>query len=155
MNNNQSQNSNEYDLKIDAQVEKFVEIKQKLTYFLIAGSIAVIVFLANFVIKNRADAENLIWLIILSSLAGLFTSGFSLVNIYLELKSYKLHIKYRYQKMNWDSLTDKEQKNWDRINILAARLLNGAFISLFIEIAFAVIFFILFFILNETITPEK
>lgn len=155
MSNNQSQNPNEYELKIDAQVEKFVEIKQKLTYFLITASVAVIAFLANFVTKYRTEAGNLVWLMIFSSLAGLFTSGFSLINLQLELKSYKLHLKYRYQQKSWDSLNDKEKSEWNKVNSLASRILIGAFVSLFIEITFAIIFFVLFFYFNKVILSAK
>jgi hypothetical protein len=42
----------EYDLKIDAQVEKFVENKQKLSYFLITASVTVIGFIVNFAVSH-------------------------------------------------------------------------------------------------------
>jgi RsiW-degrading membrane proteinase PrsW (M82 family) len=135
----------EYELKIDAQVEKYFEIKQKLTYFLITASVAIITFLANFVFKYRSEAKYLFWLIIVSCIAGLVTSGLSLLNLHFEHKSYRLHLKYRYEQKTWDSLNEKDKKKWDSINKLAGRFLVGAFVALFIEITFAVTFFILFF----------
>ncbi len=144
----------DYELKIDAQVEKFLEMKQKLTYFLITASVAVIAFLSNFAIEHRTEAKHIILLVIVSSIAGLLTSGFSLLNLHLEHKSHRLHIKYRYQKIPWESLKPNEQKHWDCINKWAAHLLKSAFIFLFIEITFAVIFFILFFLnFTEASTP--
>ena len=150
MNNNQIQNSNEYELKIDAQVEKFVEMKQKLTYFLITASVAVIVFLANFVNKFPCEAKKIIWLVMLSSVSGILTSGFALLNLNLEFRSYKLHLKYRYQKKNWNSLNKAERNEWDKLNNRAFKSLTTAFICLFCEIALAITFFILFFYINET-----
>ena len=145
MQNEQFKKSNEYELKIDAQVEKFVEIKQKLTYFLITASVAVIAFLADFLIKNRSESGNLVLLVILSSIAGLITSGCSLLNLHLELRSYRLHLKYRYEKLNWNSLGEKRQKEWNSVNRWATRFLQTAFFFLFLEIMFAITFFILFF----------
>ncbi len=136
----------EYDLKIDIQVEKFIETKQKLTYFLITASVAVIAFLVDFVVKLRGEVGGLVWLAVLSAVAGLLTAGFSLLNIRFELKSYRLHLKLRYEKKTWDSLKPDEQKDWDRVNRFAARFLESAFVFLFIEIALAIAFFILFFL---------
>jgi hypothetical protein len=135
----------EYDLKIDSQVEKFLETKQKLTYFLITASVAVIAFLFDFVHDNKTVAMNFAWLVILSSLSGLLTAGFSLLNIRYELQSYRLHLKSRYERKDYSTLDQREQKLWDRINYRASRLLILAFTFLFSEIFLAVLFFILVF----------
>lgn len=145
----------DYELKIDAQVEKFFEIKQKLTYFLITASIAVMAFLVNFAITHLMEAKQFIWIVIISSIAGFFTSGFSLLNLHLEHRSYRLHIKYRYEKKEWDSLSDMDKNKWELINKWAARSLKSAFIFLFIEITFTVIFFVLFLYLSKGIMPGK
>jgi hypothetical protein len=144
-----AEKDSDYDLKIDTQVEKFLEMKQKLTYFLITASVAVIVFLANFTFERGSEIKNIILLVIISSIAGLLTSGFSLLNLHLEHKSYRLHIKYRYQKIFWESLGEKKKKQWDRINTWAAHFFKSALFFLFIEITFAVIFFITFFLNNN------
>lgn len=135
----------EYDLKIDSQVEKFLESKQKLTYFLITASVAVIAFLFNFVHDNKTVAMNFAWLVILSSLSGLLTAGLSLLNIRYELQSYRLHLKSRYERKDYSTMDQREQKLWDRINHRASRLLVLAFTFLFSEIFLAVLFFILVF----------
>lgn len=151
---NTTESESDYKLKIDSQVEKFLEMKQKLTYFLITASVAVIAFLANFAIEHRTEAKHIIWLVIVSSIAGLLTSGFSLLNLHLEHKSHRLHLKYRYQKIPWESLKPNEKEHWDCINKWAARLLKNAFIFLFMEIMFAVIFFVIFFLSsNEASKP--
>lgn len=140
-----NQEPNDYALKVDAQVEKFVELKQKLTYFLITGSVAVIAFLVNFVINNPNQAGQFLFLVIISVISGLLTSGFSLLNLHYELNSYRLHLKYRYEKINWEDLDNTKRSEWNEINDAASKYLTSAFIFLFIEILFAVIFFILYF----------
>lgn len=131
----------EYELKIDAQVEKFVESKQKLTYFLITASVAVIAYIVNFAVAHPSDLPSLA---IFACLAGLATSGFSLLNLRCEHRSYNLHLKYRYQKKTWNDLTVVEQTTWDKINRQATFLLEAAFIFLFIEILFSVLFLVMF-----------
>lgn len=154
MKNNQKETKEEtkpiepsdYDLKIDTQVERFVEIKQKLTYFLITASAAAIVFLYKFLVDHFYDAGNLVWFAIFSTIAGLLTSGFSLVNIRLEHQSFTLHLKNRYLKKTWESLSSKEQNEWDRIKEQASCLLTVAIICLFIEFGFAAAFLIWYFL---------
>jgi hypothetical protein len=139
----------EYELKIDAQVEKFFETKQKLTYFLITASTAVIAFLVNFVASRLDDVLTLVWLVILSVLAGLVSTGSSIRSLHCELLSYRLHLKYRYERKNWAQLSAAEQRDWNSRNAWALRYQNSAFVFLFIEIAFAVMFFILFFLIHR------
>lgn len=145
----------DYQLKIDAQVEKFTENKQKLTYFLITASVAVIAFLVKFAVDQLQGIRELVFLVIIACLAGFLTSACSLFNLHLEHRSYRLHIKNRYLKKDYDSLSAKERKQWDRINAWAALCLNGAFIFLFSEIFFAVIFFVIFLYTGKpTITAK-
>jgi hypothetical protein len=133
----------DYDLKVDAQVEKFVENKQKLTYFLITASVAVIGFVVNFAITNKGNYPSLV---VFTSLAGLITTGFSLLNLHFEHRSYRLHVQYRYLRKSWFHLTEQEQKRWEQINNQATFFLEGAFVFLFIEILLGVGFFIIFFL---------
>jgi hypothetical protein len=139
----------DYDLAIDAQVEKFVETKQKLTYFLITASVAVIAFTIDFFVEHaRGEQASAITpesaLVVASALAGLATAGFSLLNLRFEHRSYSLHLAHRYRRKTWNSLTPTQQQRWDRITVWAARLLVAAFALLFLEIGLAVAFFVVF-----------
>lgn len=131
----------DYDLKIDAQVEKFVENKQKLGYFLITASITVIGFIVMFAVSHPPQLPSMV---IFASIAGLFTSGFSLLNLRFEHRSYNLHLKYRYQKKTWDDLAPKERAHWDKLNRQATFFIESAFVFLFIEILFSVVSLVMF-----------
>ena len=141
----------DYELAIDSQVKSFVEIKQKLTYFLITASVAVIGFDASFVTTNlrSGGAFTLTFLesraIILSCIAGLLTAGLSLLNLALEHQSYSRHLGYRYRRQTWDSLSTAQQASWDNLTRWASRLLKGAFAALFTQIALTVVFFVRYF----------
>jgi hypothetical protein len=132
----------DYDLKVDSQAEKFVENKQKLTYFLITASVAVIGFVVNFAVTNKVNLPSLV---IFTSLAGLLTTGFSLLNLHSEHRSYRLHIQYRYQRKSWIHLTPDEQAHWEKLNDQASLFLECAFAFLFIEVPLGVAFFVIFF----------
>jgi hypothetical protein len=137
----------EYDLKIDTQVEKFVETKQKLTYFLVTASVAVVAFVVDFGVKNRATLGIAMLLILYSCLSGLVTAGSALLNLHLEISSYQLHLRFRYQRKNWSDLKPEEQSKWTKLNSMAAFFLKSAFIFLFLQIGLAILSFIRFLIL--------
>ena len=142
---------NAYELAIDTQVEKFLEVKHKLSYFLISASVTLIAFVAHFVVSNFRVQQKFTlpqWelrLVVVSAILGLGAVGLSMASLHLEIKSYQLHLGYRYRRRRWDDLTTKEQKKWDRINKWAARCLRGAFVGLVGEVALAVGFFVAVF----------
>jgi hypothetical protein len=144
-------NATNYLLAIDLQVEKFVDTKQKLTYFLITASTAVTAFVVKFYIdyltapRTDGDAQADLRFLVCSAFAGLLTAGFSLLNLHLEHRSYSLHLGYRYQGMDWPLLTPAQREAWDQITSWARRFLAGAFICLFLQIALGATFFVLLF----------
>ncbi len=140
----------DYDLAVDSQVEKFIETKQKLTYFLITASVAVIAFTVNFFVTRASKGGRVgevtpeSALVVGSALAGLATSGLALLVLRFEHRSFRLHLQYRYQRKTWEDLTPTQQRRWDAVNAWAARLLHAALACLFAEIALAVAFFVVF-----------
>ena len=146
-----SRTPTDYDLAIDAQVEKFLEFKQKLTYFLITASVVAIAFLVAFFENNLRQGGNFtattaeLWLVISSCILGVLTAGFALLNLRFEISSYRLHIKTRSERKGWEDLSAAQQCRWNQINRRAAYFLAASFFSLFIQIALAVSFFIVFF----------
>ena len=138
----------DYDLKIDDQTERFLEVKQRLTYFLISANGVAIGFLVDFVstIAEKGAHGHLTslegWLIVLSIIAGLAGAGASLIALRCEHASYGLHISNRYLRRSFESLPPGEQARWDRINHWARRLQLEAFFLLFVQVLFAVSYFI-------------
>jgi hypothetical protein len=141
----------QYELAIDTQTEKFVEIKQKLTYFLITATVAVTAFLVSFVVDNLRIRQRLLAsdtesaLVVASSLLGLLGAGSALISLRLEHLSHARHLRYRYQHRKWDDLSGAEQASWDQLTQWAARFLTSAFAGLFLQILLAVCFFVVFF----------
>jgi hypothetical protein len=135
----------QYDLKIDEQTEKFIETKQKLSYFLITASVAVTAFLVTFVFdKHPEEIGSEVWLVVCACLIGLATAGASLLALHWELRSYGMHIAARYQKLEWKDLSEKSRAEWDRVNGNAASARKWALVLLFVEIALSVVFFVAF-----------
>jgi hypothetical protein len=141
-----------YDLAIDAQVEKFVDLKQKLAYFLITISAVVTAFVVKFVTDHFRVHQHFTTtgletsLVVASALAGVGAAGCSLFNIHFEHRSHRLHLRYRYERRTWLDLKEEEQARWEHLNDWAAILLRGSFVFLFIQICLAVAFFIAAFV---------
>lgn len=133
----------EYDLKIDAQTEKFLDLKQKLTYFLITASVTPIAFALTFMQDKLDSVAGLWYLLAAGTLSGLGSAGSALQAIHLELRSYRIHIKTRYCRKEWDDLCKDQRDRWDGINKSAARFLKWSFLLLFFEIVLLAIFFML------------
>jgi hypothetical protein len=130
----------EYDLKIDGQVEKFLDLKQKLTYFLVTASIGPIAFALSFV-KDVAKHLFGIWIaMFIGILLGLVATGCALYSLHLELGSYQKHLGYRYARKQWEDLSKDAQTEWDDINARAGLFLKFSFIALFAEVTALTLF---------------
>jgi uncharacterized membrane protein len=124
----------DYDLKIDAQVEKFLETKHKLVYFLVTASAAPIVAIVQFMYGKPM----LWWISTAASVgvaAGLIAAGSALTVLWCEVASYRNHIQYRYQRKTWEQLTADQKATWDKLNRTAAKFTRTAFVLLCIEFA--------------------
>ena len=137
----------DYDLNIDKQVEKFLELKHKLTFFIITAAIGSLAFTLNFAIEKldviATDVFRAASLIV-ASIFSLIASGSALLSLHGEIGSYQLHIKYRYERKIWSDVPEAVQVRWTRLNQWAQNWQVSAFVFLALGIALQVIFFLLF-----------
>jgi len=139
--------SSDYDLAIDEQVEKLLELRQRLTYFFITAAVVVLAFAVNFDIQTIRPSAQLdhrvhaYWLVA-GSIVGLGTAGLALLSLYFEHLGFQLHVKHRYERREYDDLTRPEQQAFDRIGSTAARTRSFAFLTLFAEILLLLFFFL-------------
>ena len=124
----------EYDLKIDAQVEKFLENKHKLVYFLVTASVAPIVIVVQFA-YGKPIPTVVVGLAIAGITTGLAAAASALRALQFELASYRNHIEYRYARKTWDDLTAQQRSSWLRVNRAAKTYTQAAFLLLCIEFA--------------------
>lgn len=145
----------EFNLKVDEQVAGFIEVSQKLTYFLVTGSVAVIAFMADLIF----DKESLLAVTKLPGcskcvfglvgIAGLLSAGAALKALHFEIKSYRLHLKWRYQGKGYGDLSETvepektDKRRWKEYNGRASFWRESSFFCFWLEMAFAVAFFIL------------
>jgi len=139
-------NDQAFELSIDQQVEKFLELRQKLSYFLITASIAVIAFSINFYIKNIRTDKVLVHhvhgtLLAAGAISALATAGLALLNLQFGHMSVRKHIKYRYERVSYSKLNSRQKKSWTAVNIIASCALLLAFFALFLEILFLILCF--------------
>ena len=138
----------DYSLKIDSQVEKFLELKQKVTFFLITAAIGSVGFTLNFSV-NRLDKFvgapfRTAWLIT-GCLLGLIAAASTLLSLDQETSSHRIHLKARYQNiLSFQQLTKKEQNRWKKVNHRAKIFQRVAFVLLISSILFQAAVFISF-----------
>lgn len=145
--------SNEdFDLRVDDQVVQFLQARQRLSYFIITGAVAVIAFVVSFVAANtKSNGAGIslttsdVWLITLGAIAGLLAAGATLLSVHLGHQSFALHLGHRYDHLGYRDLQPPAQKAWDRISSRARRLLFSAFSLFFLEIVLMLAFFVHFF----------
>jgi len=143
-----------YALKVDEQVEKFLESKQKLVYFLIAASAGCIAFTVDFVAKNPPYVKTGWFYLASGGIWGLLCAGCALGSVYFMLRSHQFHVAFRDQKKEWNDLTKGQQARWTRANRWADRLLNAAFLLLFAELTLFVVFFVHAFATGAATVPK-
>jgi hypothetical protein len=113
-------------LKIDGQVEKFLENKHKLVYFLVTASAAPIVIVVQFVYGKPLSTLG-VYTAIGGVVAGLAAAAAALRGLQFELSSYRSHIEHRYARRTWDDLTKAQQTAWTQVNRKAVAYTRAAF----------------------------
>jgi hypothetical protein len=120
-----SKNSHDdYELKLDDQVTKFLDLNHKITFFLITAAVGTIGFSLNFLASNKlliASNKSHVVLVILASVLALLSAGLSLFALNSDIKSFRLHLRYRHQRRVFSNLTEKEKKEWNKVIARAGR----------------------------------
>ena len=114
----------DYQLKLDEQVNHFYTLKHNLTFFIITAAVGTLGFSINFLITNKLITSTNIFnltLIILASLAALLCSGLSVLALNKDIKSFQLHLKYRHKRLTYEQLNSVQQEEWDESNKIASR----------------------------------
>ena len=119
-----------YELALDQQAQDLIELKQKLTYFIITANAVTIAFLVNFdathlgTSGNNHPSNTETLLAILSSTIGLIGAGACLLSLHVGHLSYTRHLKYRHERKQWNQLTDKQKRSWNRLTAIARSMLS-------------------------------
>jgi hypothetical protein len=138
----------DYELKIDDQVNKFLDLNHKLTFFLVTAAVGTLGFTLNFTVASKVQlASNLGSLVLIgfAAVLALLSAGIALFALNADIKSFRLHLKYRYKRKSFENLTDQEQNDWVGINRLAASSRRWAFIFLVATATLQVGFFMVTF----------
>jgi hypothetical protein len=134
----------DYDLAIDSQAAKLVELKQKLTYFLVTAAVGVIVFGAKFLLDWEqahppAAAEHPRHWLIAAGVSALLACGCALISVQLGHTSFTMHVSFRYRRQT--SLPPALEERWDRVSTWQTRFLAASAGFLVAEIALVLAYF--------------
>ena len=137
--------SDDYDLKIDDQVVKFLDLNHKLTFFMITAAVGTLAFTIDLSVSESllSVSNNLsLALLILASLTALLSAGYSLRALYADISSFRRHLKYRYVRKSFNELSREEQESWDDVNKRAARSRHWASTLLISTVTLQIIFLV-------------
>jgi hypothetical protein len=132
------------DLKLDDQVNKFLEHRHKLTYFLITAAVVTIGFTLNAVIGSNLIGEPALLrfgVLVTGCMLGLLSVAAALGSLYSEIASFQMHLKYRHQRKSWSEVPLKDQNAWTTLNRRARDMAGGAFALLLASVATQVLYF--------------
>ena len=120
----------DYELKIDEQVQKFLELNHGLTFFLVTASVGSLAFTLTYAKERSAEDLSNLWLLVLMGLAALLalsSAWAGLRALSFDQTSFRLHLRYRYQRKTWDQLTSGQQNDWETVNQKASSSRRLAF----------------------------
>jgi hypothetical protein len=126
----------DYDLKIDEQTEAFLAKKHQLTYFIVTAAVVPIGFALTILNDKMMLDIHLSWgwaLLVVGGAFGLLAGGLALLSLWAEISSYQRHIKNRYKRKSPEDLSEKENREWERINSVAGASRTFAFGLLAVE----------------------
>lgn len=120
----------DYDLKVDEQTEKFLELNHALTFFLVTASVGSLGFTLTYAKEQFSKVGPSGWLLLLigiASLLGLLAASNGIRALMHDQSSFRRHLGYRYQRKSWSHLSAPEQAEWDKVNNSAASARKWAF----------------------------
>ncbi len=141
--------SESYELKIDEQVNKLLDLNHKLTFFMITAAVGTLGFTLNFAVKNKlaiALDKLHLGLIVSASIFALLSAGLSLIALNADIRSFRLHLKNRYLRKSYDELPENEKKLWDKVINKAEWSRRLSFIFLITTVSLQAIFLVVAFI---------
>lgn len=105
------------DLQIDEQVNKLLELSHQLTYFIVTASVTALAFTINLLASHDPDLLDSVdvrcWLLVAAVLA-LSTVALSLLALTADIKSFRYHLRFRYERKSLDDVPAETRKDWDR-----------------------------------------
>ncbi len=135
----------DYALKVDEQTQKLIELNHQLTYFLITAATVSLGFTVNTALSNKAIRYS-DWLnigsLIAAAAGGLLSAGLSLVALNADIRSFRLHLKYRYSRTDWNNLSKAEKDAWDETITRASKNRKRSFALLILSVCLQAFFLI-------------
>jgi hypothetical protein len=138
----------DYDLKVDEQVSQYLESNHKLTYFLITAAVGTLGYTLSVAVTTDAwgvRSTASILLLIGAAVAALLAAGLALFALDKDAESFRLHLRYRYERRPLNSLPEAELNRWDKLSRLAKSCRTGSFRLLVTTVALQMSFLLMLF----------
>lgn len=129
--------SYDYDLKVDDQVNKLLDLDHKLAFFMVTAAVSTLAFTLSFAATNKLLATTprlyVAWLSF-AAVTALGSAAAVLVALHTSIRSIRLHVRYRYERKSFADLSSSEQATWSQLNSYANQARKWAFILLILTV---------------------
>jgi hypothetical protein len=129
--------SYDYDLKVDDQVNKLLDLDHKLAFFMVTAAVATLAFTLSFAATNKilaATPRLYVAGLSFAAVTALGSAAAVLFALHISIRSIRLHIGYRYERKSFADLSWSEQATWSRLNSYANQARKWAFILLILSV---------------------
>lgn len=136
----------EYLLKLEEHADNFVEIKHRISLFVITSAVGSIGYTLNFSVARLSEVglqpQRQICLVV-GSLAALACVALALLSMYYDMQSYRLNLSTYAARKLYDELTDANKAKWGKINAKSTFCQRLAITTLFVSIMYQTALYVL------------
>jgi hypothetical protein len=128
----------DYELKIDEQVSQFLGLNHTITFFLITAAVATLGFTLNFAASNKIEltgSDLRFYLIVFAALSAMLAAGLALLALTADISSFRIHLRYRYERKKYADISKLEKTRWDRIIRRASWARKASFFLLIVTVS--------------------
>jgi hypothetical protein len=134
--------ADEYELKLDEQVENFLEVSQRLAFYLIAAAVGSVGFTLTYATGHGALSRLGFGILVAAADVSLATVSLVLLALWSQIESYRMHLSARTQRLRYESLSSAKKARWETHNRRSKLLQMVGFAGLAVGIGLQAVFFV-------------
>lgn len=139
----------EYELKLDEQTENFLEVSQRLAFYLVAAAVGSLGFTLTYATTHVARSFVRFGILVAAGVAALATVSLVLLALWNQIESYRMHLRARNRRLRYEDHSPAEQGAWDNHNKRSKLLQKVGFAGLALSISLQAAFFAV------TLAPQR
>jgi hypothetical protein len=131
----------EYDLKIDEQVQNFLEVGQRLAFYVVTAAVGSLGYTLTHAATNGVHRWLSFSTVLLAGIVTLVTVACVLLSLWYQIASYRMHLSCRTSRSQYEDLSTESKAKWNLVNRRSISLQRAAFVGLTLGIVFQTTYF--------------